>query len=227
MDAAKTPCPETRYYPDHELYPLEHELISLVASYLNSQRWPFARIPCRVVFGLKAGMASQHKLVLQGRNGRGEQVGRVELWYNLSYLHQDPTVFLSDVVPHEVAHVLTETQAAKAAPGRKAAEHGDAWKEWLSRLSAQATPKACGWRDVFDDRVSHFACGAVPYRCACAGEAGVHAVSLRRGAPAEACESCGQELKPLSREELNEPLLREADDMLKRTLDRALYGWLD
>lgn len=219
------PKPGTRFYPDAERYPLEREVVVLVEAYLSSQNWPFERMPCRVAFDLKAGSPCRSKNTVSARNGHGQPVGRVEMWFNLSYLHQNPGLFLNDLVAHECAHVLAMAEAAKK--NLKISEHGEEWKGWLARLSAVAMPKGYGWRGAFDDNVCLFAAGGVPYTCGCNGDDRYHFIPLRNGPPAGTCGSCHHTLKILPRDQVPLGIVRQTDALLSRVTDKNLYGWLD
>lgn len=224
MDSAQ-PSTQAGYYPDPDLFPLEHETVSLVEHCLRSQNWPFARMPVRVGFGLKPGSASRSKVDAAGKNGHGFPVGRVEVWYNLSYLHQNPKLFLSDIVAHECAHVLATAESLRA--GRRISAHGEEWKRWLSKLSAVAMPKGYGWRGAFDDRVCLLAAGGVAYFCGgCEGDDRYHILSVKSGQPSTPCERCRQALAPCPREGLPLALIRETDVLVVRQMDKDLYGWV-
>lgn len=223
--SAPQPTTVTRYYPDREVHPLEHEVVTLVESCLTSQRWPFERIPCRVSFDLRPGCPSRSMLKISARNGQGLQVGRVEAWFNLSYLHQNPGLFLNDIVPHESAHLLAEAEAEKK--GNRIPAHGDEWKAWLARLSATATPKGYGWRGAFDDRPCLLAAGGVPHACMCAGDERYQFFPLRNGPPAENCDRCKQPFRHVPREQVPPGMQREVDALVAWAADKHLYGWLD
>ena len=207
-----------------ELYPLELEVVRLVEDCLRSHHWPLNRVPVRVAFGLKANTASRHKGAFDGKNGQGLPVGRAEAWFNLSYLHQNPKLVLSDIVPHECAHLFAAAAALGA--GRKISEHGEEWKQWLSKLSATAMQKGYGWRGGFDDRACLLAEGGVAYLCSCEGNDRFHVFPLRNGPPAEPCGVCHQVLTHCPREKIPVWFLGEVDSLIARQMDKNLYGWL-
>lgn len=191
---------------------------------LRGHHWPLNRVPVRVAFGLKANVASRHKIGFDGKNGQGLPVGRAEAWFNLSYLHQNPKLILSDIVPHECAHLFAVAEALRA--DRKISEHGDEWKQWLSKLSASAMQKGYGWRGAFDDRVCMLTEGGIAYVCGCEGNSQFHILPLRNGPPAEPCGVCHKPLVHCSRDKIPLSFLSEVDSLVARQMDKNLYGWL-
>ena len=161
--------------------------------------WPLNRVPVRVAFGLKANVASRHKIGFDGKNCQGLPVGRAEAWFNLSYLHQNPKLILSDIVPHECAHLFAVAEAMRA--GRKISEHGDEWKQWLSKLSASAMQKGYGWRGAFDDRACMLTKDGISYLCGCEGNSQFHILPLRNG-PGRALWGMPQTLVHCSRDKI-------------------------
>lgn len=216
----------SKLFPDPARYPLEHEVVRLVDEYLSRAKWPVGHYPCRVEFGARIGVPSQYFLDPDGTNGQGEPVGRARLWFNFAYLYQRPGPFLTEAVPHETAHLLAEYHAKTR--GDTIEMHGAEWRDWLTRLSHRATPKATAIAGVFDDAAIRIHAGGVLYKCACHGPSGFRALGGGRGrAPKqEPCSHCLQEPAPVPLDQAPAPVREEVDFVRSYVELHRVTGWL-
>jgi predicted SprT family Zn-dependent metalloprotease len=155
------------YVTDNADHPLEHEVVRVTKGYLDKMQWPFERLPVRIQFGIRT-VPSQSLVTAELSNGRLR--GKVSIFYNYLYLLQRESLFITEIVPHEVAHVLATAESLRN--GTKIKEHGPEWQRWLMSLSINATPRASGPGDIFDDRAIRLFRGGIPVKCQCVGEDG-------------------------------------------------------
>lgn len=146
-------------------HPREHHIMVLLDEMLSNARFPLTRIRLSVEFSPILSDFAAHKLNIELVNGKPH--GGVRLAYNSLFLMQDPLTFYRDIVPHQVAHVLTDIVAIKQ--GVKVLEHGPEWQDWLALLSVSATPASSFPDAGFDDRAIKLHRGGVLCRCACQG----------------------------------------------------------
>ncbi|QSX33103.1 SprT family zinc-dependent metalloprotease [Shewanella avicenniae] len=109
------------------------------------------------------------------------------LRFNAVLLEENPNVFLSEVVPHEVCHLLTHQLYGKVKP------HGIEWKALMQQLF-QLSGKVTHQLDI-----SSVTPKGVMYRCHCGPlELSVrrHNKVMRQQAHYQ-CRRCGQKLEPV------------------------------
>ncbi|MEQ9223902.1 MAG: hypothetical protein RJQ08_10805 [Salinisphaeraceae bacterium] len=157
------------------IHPFEIEAADYTRTLLGYQNWPFERMTISLSFMMRARSPSSsntRKLKLSNGSPNGE----VQLWFNHLFLMQRPGVFLKEVVPHELAHVMTEASAMKQ--GRKPdALHGQDYNH-MHRALVSHEPKSHGaLLDLFDNRAIMLADKHKPGRCDCKGYKGFHVLS--------------------------------------------------
>ena len=209
--------------PDVVCCPLEHEVVRRSAELLERYGWPFGRIPVRIEFGIRVKVPSNHDLTFDGTNGRGELVGRVRLWFNYLYLRQNVDVFYTDILPHEIAHLLAGLQAQSQ--NREIDQHGEEWQKFLLALSPGAHTKVNALLSLFDDRPIRIHKGEAPSECKCAGPArfGTFGVNAPRNKP---CKGCASIPKPIPLEQIPESIAAEIVLIRSFEEQEEIYGWL-
>ncbi|EKE67765.1 SprT family zinc-dependent metalloprotease [Gallaecimonas xiamenensis] len=123
-------------------------------------------------------------LDLRGRAAGQAHMGKGQLRFNRALYQGNQAAFLTEVVPHEVAHWL-----AWQLHGPKIQPHGPEWQQLMQNLFLLA-PK----------RTHDFAVAeqTFPYHCRCRD----HGLSIRRhnkvarGESRYLCRSCGEALSP-------------------------------
>ncbi|SFC16014.1 SprT protein [Marinospirillum celere] len=118
-------------------------------------------------FYLKSFPRPEVRLDLRGRSAGVAELNRNRLRFNPVLLKENQEAFLSEVVPHEVAHLL-----AWQLHGRKIKPHGREWQQIMQQVF-ELKPKAT---HQFDTRRS--ARQGYIYQCACPGKE--HALTVRR-----------------------------------------------
>lgn len=212
-----------RHFPDTTRYPIENELVRLVDRYLARAAWPLRGYPCRIEFEARPNVPSRHELTSAGVNGRGEHVGHARLIFNFVHLYQLPGPFLTDIVPHEVAHLISQLQGIKS--GIPIEMHGKEWREWLAKLSHRAEPKASAGTGLFDDRSIRLYKGGLLGRCQCEGPAGFMVVSKRQQKE-QGCGACKSSVRLVPLESAPAALRDEVDFIRNYLEEHEVYGWL-
>lgn len=97
----------------------------------------------------------------------------VTLTYNAYLLWQCPQSFLSECIPHQIAHVAMDFKDALS--GYTSKEHGYEWREQFS-IFAPGRPPLPGGPKSFDDRAQRLFRGGLPAQCACSDYFGFHVI---------------------------------------------------
>lgn len=123
---------------------------------------------------------------LRGKTAGQAFIQKNALRFNAILLVENEDAFLSDTVPHEVAHLI-----ARQLFGLRISAHGAEWKDVMRRFGCE--PRRCHSFDVTNSAV-----GTVyPYQCRCPT---VHMLSARRHKQAAAgrltCRTCKTKLRP-------------------------------
>lgn len=158
---------------DNADHPLEHEVVRVARSYLEKMQWPFARLPIRITFGVRT-LPSQSAVNAEVIDGRLQ--GKATIFFNYVYLLQQEGLFIKDVVPHEIAHLLANAGAIR--DGKRIKDHGNEWQRWLVSLTVEAIPKASGPGNIFDDRAIRLFSGGIPVKCACPSGTGFNVLPV-------------------------------------------------
>ncbi len=180
MDSTLFSCEHT--------HPYEKEVCALTKQIFKDNQWPFERLSVSVQFGLWVSLASKHDINF--RLNQGTLIGECVIYYNYLYLIQKPKLFFTEVIPHEIAHILSKAEAIKR---EKSIElHGNEWKRWVIKINPNMSPKANWSAGTFDDRPLRLFKGGVPFRCECDIE---HAVDIfinnnTEKAAAKVCSRC-------------------------------------
>ncbi|GAA5194057.1 SprT family zinc-dependent metalloprotease [Ferrimonas gelatinilytica] len=103
-------------------------------------------------------------LTLRGQSAGVAHPLQNRLRFNPVLLSENPEPFLTEVVPHEIAHLLAHTLYGRVRP------HGREWQALMTNVFEQPART----RHAFD--VSSVAPKTFPYRCLCQR----HALTLRR-----------------------------------------------
>lgn len=98
----------------------------------------------------------------------GEVHGVVRITFNGLFLMQDMEAMASEVVPHELAHVL-QAVAAKERDEVVAKPHDEAWMEFFYGL-APDQDAAAKVKGSFDTRAIRLAKGGIAALCECGGD---------------------------------------------------------
>lgn len=166
----------------------EAEIVREIDRILRLHLFPSDRIWIDVRFDYGMADHSSSKAELLSING--EIHGTVEIKLQGIYLWQDFQVFISEVIPHELAHVLIEVDCAMR--GTKVEKpHDEAWCEKLSQIDPEVEP-ASKVKGEFDERPVRAGKGGVVCACECGG---VDAVSVFPNTPATAVKLRNQELE--------------------------------
>lgn len=150
--------------PDH---PFEVEAVRLTKQYIEKVKFPLSRINLEVIFDCKYAHPSWHQMKIN-LNENGLPEGEITVFYDLLNITQDPALFLNDIVPHELAHVLAYVEAFKN--DIKIKDHGSEWQSWLLRLNSSAATSAKPGANIWDDRAIMLNKGGLCVKCKCDGD---------------------------------------------------------
>lgn len=141
----------------------EGEIVREVDRILRLFAFPSGRVWVDVRFDYGMADHSASKVALLRVND--ELHGTVDIRFQGLYIWQDFPTFISEVVPHELAHVLLELNGAERGTSVEKG-HGDEWVDLVLEINEDAEP-AAKVRGEFDDRLIKLQKGGVACECDC------------------------------------------------------------
>lgn len=199
-----------KFQIDHNArHPYDFELIRLIQFYLDKMDWPEDRISIMIRFTLSATTASSRKVI--PRELKPQIKADAWLYFNYLYLQQQPKEYLTDIVPHEVAHLIVDCMGFQQNLKQKHTEHGEVWKSELAKLSSLATPSAKGPGEIFDVRPINLFQGGQPVTCFCDGSDKYSVVSSksRSNLTDMTCKKCKGAYSIIERDELPVEIIKQ------------------
>jgi len=141
----------------------EAEAVREIDRILRFHSFPFDRVwvDVRFDYGMSDHSASKSDLM----QINGEIHGTVEIKLQGLFVWQDFPSVVTDVIPHELAHVLIEVQGAEQGV-RSEKTHDDAWVEKVLEINPDTEP-AAKVKGEFDDRPIKLKKGAIGCACDC------------------------------------------------------------
>lgn len=141
----------------------EVEIVREIDRILRLRGFPSTQVWVDVRFDY--GMADHSACKVSLLQINGELHGTVEIRLQGLFIWQDFSTFFSEVIPHEVAHVLLELRwAERGAASEKG--HGDEWVELVLDINPDAEP-AAKVKGNFDDRPIKLQKGGIACECDC------------------------------------------------------------
>ena len=198
-------------------HPIEKQVVNEMARILENHEWPFDRILVNVVFGLRSGYPSQCKI--NGGIREGQLHGEARVFFNYLYLMQKPSEFISEIIPHEAAHLFVKAHGISADNQYK--EHGPEWKEKLYTISTEATPAAKGPGDIFDDRPIKLLKGGTPTVCGCEDPYFIVGTMSEGKIGDLYCKQCDMVYRKISRDELPENTINQYEYIIDEQTKRG------
>jgi predicted SprT family Zn-dependent metalloprotease len=141
----------------------EAEIVREVDRILRLRLFPGERIWVDVRFDYGMAEHSSSKVSLLQING--ELHGTAEIRFQGLFIWQDFATFFSEVIPHEIAHVLLELRWAEREMSPEKG-HGDEWVEMVLDINQNAEP-AAKVKGNFDERPIKLQKGGVACECDC------------------------------------------------------------
>lgn len=146
----------------------EAEIVREIDRILRLHLFPFERVWVDVRFDYGMSDHSASKVELMRING--EMHGTVEIRLQGLFLWQDFPTFISEVVPHELAHVFLEVDCAERGVTQDK-PHDDSWVEKVLEINPDAEPVA-KVKGEFDERPIKLKRGAIGCACECGDDEG-------------------------------------------------------
>ncbi|MFL1449343.1 hypothetical protein ACI77O_13180 [Pseudomonas tritici] len=141
----------------------EAEVVREVDRILRLFEFPSARLWVDVRFDY--GMSDHSSSKVSYMRINDELQGTVEIRFQGLFIWQDFPTFFSEVIPHEMAHILLEVRCAeRGIPMEKG--HADDWVELVLDINEDAEPSA-KVKGEFDDRPIKLQKGGISCECDC------------------------------------------------------------
>lgn len=180
----------------HSRHPLEEEVADTTRLILEREKFPFDRLRVEVKYDLRMKCFSDHDLKEVRVENRQSQ-GTVGLFFNRLFIVQRPDSFLRLVVPHEIAHVITQLKAT--VQGVKIEKHGVEWRSTYARFATNSPQEHASINALFDDRAIALYKGYVSARCECSDASGFHCIAPSQQSKVQGghkhCSRCNTKLR--------------------------------
>jgi predicted SprT family Zn-dependent metalloprotease len=197
---------EVLHNADH---PIEYEAVDLIIKYLSRARWPFERLPVMVTFGVRTE-ASQSQIDFDKDAGDSDLLrGKVRIYLNYLFLIKHEGIYLTDTLPHEVAHILTNAASQKM--GKEVRDHGPEWTSWLYRLNSDALATCKGKGGFYDFRPIHLHKGGIPIQCDCNSEETFSVLSMKSESKLHdmVCKNCNGKYRKVERDDIPPGIIQD------------------
>jgi len=150
------------------VHPIESHAVSLIERALKKYKFPFSRFGVEVNIDFKIKDFAKHNIVLDPES-RSLQ-GSIRIDINGLFLHQYPSIYFNNCIPHELAHIFHELTFEKKGMDVDY-PHGIEWQQWVKKINSSADLSSSGPAE-FDNRSICWNYGGLPTTCNCDGEFG-------------------------------------------------------